>query len=37
MEIVQKDCTNIISFIGIDARRVILGFMLANAFLSMWI
>ena len=33
----KRIAINIISFIGIDARRVILGFMLATAFLSMWI
>ena len=33
----KRIAINIISFIGVDARRVILGFMLATAFLSMWI
>ena len=33
----KRIAINIISFIGIDARRVILGFMLATEFLSMWI
>ena len=33
----KRIAINIISFIGVDARRVILGFMLATGFLSMWI
>ena len=33
----KRIAINIISFIGVDARRVILGFMIATAFLSMWI
>ena len=33
----KRIAINIISFIGVNARKVILGFMLATAFLSMWI
>ena len=33
----KRIAINIISFIGTDVRKVILGFMIATAFLSMWI
>ena len=33
----KRIAINIISFIGTDIRKVILGFMIATAFLSMWI
>jgi sodium-dependent dicarboxylate transporter 2/3/5 len=33
----KRIALNIINFIGSDIRRIILGFMLATAFLSMWI
>jgi sodium-dependent dicarboxylate transporter 2/3/5 len=33
----KRIALNIISFIGSDVRKIILGFMLATAFLSMWI
>jgi len=33
----RRIALNIIAFIGSDVRKVILGFMLATAFLSMWI
>ena len=33
----KRIAINIISFIGSDVRKVILGFMIATAFLSMWI
>ena len=35
--IYKRIAINIISFIGTDVRKVILGFMIATAFLSMWI
>ena len=33
----RRIALNIIAFIGSDIRKIILGFMLATAFLSMWI